>query len=337
MAILAREFGVPAIVGMEGATKMLETGRRVTVDAAGCKVYDGEIPGVWERQAARAPLADSPVIRRLRRLARFVTPLRLVDPQSPDFAAAQCQSLHDITRFIHEKTYLCMFRIGDEADQKNPDALAIEAKLPLTIRVFDLGGGVRDGAGRSGTLRPEDIVSVPLTSFLDGLLDKRICWDRPRPVSATGFLSVLSRGIGGPPPEAQGVGSASYAVISDRYMNFNTKAGYHFSTVDVYCGQSESKNYIHFRFAGGGAGEDRRLRRVHFLAEVLRRLDFKTQLRGDHLAARLEKYNRATIRDRLADLGRLTMCSRQLDMLMDSEESPRFFAELFLNGQFERF
>jgi pyruvate,water dikinase len=266
-----------------------------------------------------------------------VTPLRLVNPQSPEFTAAQCQSLHDLTRFIHEKAYHAMFRIGDQAAEKNPEAFTIEAELPLTIRVFDLGGGLREGAGASGTLKPEDVLSVPMLSFLEGLLDKRISWSRPRPLSAKGFLSVLGQGLAGPPPQAQGVGSASYAVISDRYMNFSTKAGYHFSTVDVYCGHSQNKNYVHFRFAGGGAGEERRLRRVRFLADVLGSLDFKVQLRGDHLVARLEKYEHDFIKARLTDLGRLTMCARQLDMLMDSEESPGFFARIFLKGELERF
>jgi len=31
------------------------------------------------------------------------------------------------------------------------------------------------------------------------------------------------------------------------------------------------------------------------------------------------------------------MCCRQLDMLMDSDDSPRFFARAFLNGEMERF
>ena len=44
MAILAREYQVPAIVGLEGATKLLETGRVVTVNATTCQIHDGEIP-----------------------------------------------------------------------------------------------------------------------------------------------------------------------------------------------------------------------------------------------------------------------------------------------------
>ncbi|MBI5528379.1 MAG: hypothetical protein HY897_18770 [Deltaproteobacteria bacterium] len=337
MAILAREFGVPAVVGLDGATRTLEKGRVVTVNATTCKVYSGEIAGLVCGAEERAPLAGSPAVKRLQCVARHVTPLNLINPQSRDFAPGNCKTIHDITRFIHEKVYQAMFRIGDMAAQHNPGAFMLETDLPVVIRLFDLGGGVADGAEDSGPLKTDRVVSVPMVSFLEGLLDKRIRWHQPRPVSMRGFLSVLGEGVAGPPPEARGVGSVSYAVVSDRYMNFSTKAGYHFSTVDVYCGQSQNKNYIHFQFAGGGAGEERRMRRVKFLSEVLSNLDFRIQLRGDRLVARLEKYDNDYIRTKLVDLGRLTMCSRQLDMLMDSEESPGFFAKLFLEGQLERF
>jgi pyruvate,water dikinase len=337
MAILAREFQVPSIVGMDGATKLLENGRVVTVDAGACRIYDGIIPGFIPDPAIRAPLADSPAVKRLKCLAQFVTPLHLLDPQSREFAPANCKTMHDITRFIHEKVYQVMFRIGDLAAQESPAAYTLEADLPLAIHVFDLGGAVGDGAGTSGRVRPGDIVSVPLVAFMKGLTDQRIQWKRPRPVSARGFLSVLGEGLAGPPPRARGVGSASYAAVSDRYLNFSTKAGYHFSTIDAYCGQSQNKNYIHFRFTGGAAGEDRRHRRVQFIAEVLGQLDFKVRTGGDHLAARLEKYDQAAIIRRLTELGRLTMCCRQLDMLMDTADSPRHFAQWFLQGELERF
>ena len=79
------------------------------------------------------------------------------------------------------------------------------------------------------------------------------------------------------------------------------------------------------------------MRRVQFIASVLSHLDFSVQTRSDLLVARLQKFDRAVIRARLTDLGRLTMCTRQLDMLMDSDASPEFFARAFLTGEMERF
>jgi len=69
----------------------------------------------------------------------------------------------------------------------------------------------------------------------------------------------------------------------------------------------------------------------------LRALDFAAQTRGDALVARLEKYERETILSLLGDLGRLTLCSRQLDMLMDDDESADFFARAFLAGEWATF
>jgi len=337
MAILAREFEVPAIVGMEGATATLQPGQVVTVDANSCKLYEGEI--AWPESAVeiRPALYDSPAVLTLRHLSRLVTPLHLIDPGSREFKPALCQSLHDLTRFVHEKVFEVMFYLGDQASADQQTSLKLQGSLPYDILVLDVGGGIAEGARTSGQVRPGDILSAPMQAFLQGLLDPRIRWDQPRAVSTKGFLSVLGQGIAGPPAEAQGVGRISYAIISDRYMNFSTKAGYHFNTVDTYCGKSLNKNYIHFRFTGGAASEERRARRVKFLSSVLGQLDFKVQSRGDILVARLEKYEHDFIRSRLSELGRLTLCARQLDMLMDSEASPDYFARAFLAGQMEKF
>jgi pyruvate,water dikinase len=337
MAILTREYRVPAIVGLAGALRLLSAGRVVTVDATGCRVFDGALALPAPAEAQRPDMADSPAMQALRRIAGLVTPLGLTDPSSPQFSSDGCRSLHDITRFVHEKVFEVMFHFGDMAAADRQSSIKLDAYLPIRVLLYDLGGAVQADAAAAGRATPEDVVSVPGRAFLDGLLDRRIRWDQPRAVSARGFLSVLGEGIAGPPPEAQQVGRTSYAVMSDRYMNFSTKAGYHFSTVDTYCGESLNKNYIHFRFERGGASGDRRERRVRFLHTVLSALDFKSQMRGDVLVARLEKYDRANIRERLADLGRLTMVARQLDMLMDSDESPEYFAKAFLGGELGTF
>lgn len=338
MGILSREFGVPTIVGLADATKILADGQEVTVDAGSARIYAGILADAPKRGGDRRQTqASSPAVQKLRRISQWVTPLKLVDPGSRDFTPANCSSLHDITRYVHEKVFEVMFRMSDRADYDERNAFKLEGRLPYDVWVLDVGGGFADGAGSSGRVSAGEIVSVPLISFLEGLLDPRIKWDQPRAVSARGFMSVLGESMAGPPAEVQGVGRASFAIISDRYMNFSTKAGYHFNTVDTYCGKSLNKNYIHFRFAGGGAAQNRRARRCRFLTLVLEGLDFKVKCRGDLLVARLEKYEREFIKKRLIDLGRLTLCSRQLDMLMDTDQSPDVFARAFLAGELEKF
>jgi len=337
MAILSREYGIPAVVGMKNATTRLEAGRSVTVDASACRVYDGLMLTVSERIVETAPLVDSPAAKKLRKYAKYVTPLNLYDSASPSFKPANCHTLHDITRFIHEKVFEVMFHLGDKAPVETPQTSLLEGNLPYDVHILDVGGGLAEGINKERRIPIQAVLSIPMRAFLEGMSDPRIVWDKPRTVSARGFASVLGESIIGPPAEAKGVGKMSFAIISDRYLNFSTKAGYHFNTVDTYCGKSLNKNYIHFRFEGGAASEIRRMRRIKFVKTVLEALDFKVQCRGDLLVARLEKYDRDFISSRLIDLGRLTMVCRQLDMLMDNDRSPDYFAQSFLKGEMEKF
>ena len=337
MSILAREFGIPAIVGLPGATNVLENGRKITVDAASLEIYDGLLLSEHEASSSPIPLVNSPVVTKLRQIGRHITPLYLTDTASPEFKPSNCRTLHDITRFVHEKVFEEMFYLGDEAIHSGQDVHILKDKLPYQVLVLDIGGGLADVAGVSQNLSLSDVASIPMRAFLEGLIDPRINWEQPRALSTQGFLSVLGESMAGPPAQAKGVGGSSFAIMSDRYMNFSTKAGYHFSRIDAYCGMSLNKNYIHFRFEGGGASELRRQRRCQFLSMVLRQLNFNVQIQRDTLVARLEKYDRETIRVRLADLGRLTICSRQLDMLMDTDHSSEYFAKAFLSENLERF
>lgn len=333
MSSLAREFRIPAIVGLENATQCLKNSQNVTIDAGNRRVFEGLLP--FTVSPPNLPKrADPAALERLRRLAHLVTPLTMTDPSSPEFHPGNCRSLHDITRYVHEKAFEVMFHYGDVADADATGSARLEAKLPIIVELFDVGGGIREHGSRIG---PEQILSVPMKAFLEGLLDSRIRWDLPRPVSMRGFFSVLGESMAGPPARSSEIGRVSYAIVSDCYMNFSTKAGYHFSTVDTYCGRSVNRNYIHFRFLGGAADQERRQRRVRFVSNVVSALDFEVKIRGDTLVARLDNYNSESIQSRLISLGRLTLCARQLDMLMDNDSSPDLFARAFLEGEWEKF
>jgi hypothetical protein len=73
------------------------------------------------------------------------------------------------------------------------------------------------------------------------------------------------------------------------------------------------------------------------LAAVLGALDFKVNARQDLLVARLDKVDEEQTARRLTDLGRLTLCVRQLDMLMSSDAVADAFARFFLEGEWHRF
>ncbi len=142
MASLAREFGVPAIVGLDGSHDGAASGpvrhrrRHRAAHRRGGAAHPGRRP---DRQVATGRLAGR---RALRAVARLVTPLRLTNPASPEFSPAGCRSLHDITRFVHEKVYEVMFHYGDVASEDRHHSARLDARLPIIIRVFDVGGGI---------------------------------------------------------------------------------------------------------------------------------------------------------------------------------------------------
>lgn len=334
MASLAREFNVPTLVNVKQATRLLPAGCTVTVDAVTGRVYADEVPELLALKSDRRfAIADTPVHALLRQVADQIVPLHLLDPKSPLFCPESCTTLHDVMRFAHELCYTEMFRISDRASDVGAISSQLKASLPIDLHLIDLGGGLGDAQGPY--VRPEQITSEPLSSLLRGMLRPEVHVRGPRPVDMGGFLSVMTQHmLEAPTIQAQRFGERSYAVISDKYLNFSSRVGYHYSVLDAYCGATVSKNYITFQFKGGAADEVRRQRRVRCIAEILRRLGFVTDVRGDMTRARYQKFSREDTQDRLDQLGRLLVVTRQMDMLMTSEAAVTAMADNFINGSY---
>ena len=93
----------------------------------------------------------------------------------------------------------------------------------------------------------------------------------PRPVNMRGFLSVMGQSVIGCNEEGcSRFGQRSYAIVSDRYLNFSSRVGYHYAILDTWCGDTLSKNYIRFEFAGGAANNVQRVRRVRCIGRILK-------------------------------------------------------------------
>ena len=334
MASLAREFNVPTILNAKNATRLIHDGQQLTVDAITGRVYAGEVPELMAFKAPRAVrIADTPVHAVLRQVADQIIPLHLLDPKSPVFRPESCTTLHDVMRFVHELCYTEMFRISDRASDAGAVSCQLKARLPIDLHLIDLGGGLRDVDGPY--VYPDQIVSAPLAALLSGMLRPDVHVRGPRPVDVGGFLSVMSQHLLEPPTvQAQRFGERSYGIVSDKYLNFSSRVGYHYSVVDAYCGETVSKNYITFQFKGGAADEVRRERRVRCIAEILRRLGFTTDVRGDMTQARFQKFPPEDTRDRLDQLGRLLVVTRQMDMLMTSEAAVTVMADKFMAGDY---
>jgi len=336
MASVAREFSIPTLVGVEGAMEILAPGRLVTVDAGGRSIYAGCRRDLILRQGERRPiLLGTPVHETLRRVASWIVPLTLLDPKSPDFQPGNCRTLHDVMRYAHEMSYHEMFRLSDGVSGGQGWAVKLEAELPIDLHLLDLGGGLDPRAAGRGRVTLGDVRSVPLLALLEGMTHEAFRGAGPKPVNLRGFLSVLSEQMLSPPRlGAERFGDRSYAVISDKYLNFSSRVGYHYSIVDSYCGQTQNKNYITFSFMGGAADEVRRNRRVRAIGRILEALDFRVDVVGDRMTARYQKYPCDKVRERLDRVGRLLQYTRQMDMFMNSEESVEEAARRFLEERY---
>jgi pyruvate, water dikinase len=133
---------------------------------------------------------------------------------------------------------------------------------------------------------------------------------------------------------AERFGDRSYAIISDKYLNFSSRVGYHYGVLDSYCGRTVTNNYITFSFKGGAADDARRSRRARAIARILEALDFTVNVVADRVDGRFQKHEAKIIEDRLDQLGRLLQFTRQMDMLMDSDMSVALMADAFLEGNY---
>ncbi|HMK43703.1 MAG TPA: PEP/pyruvate-binding domain-containing protein, partial [Dissulfurispiraceae bacterium] len=112
MASLAREYQIPTILDTAEATRKLQQGQLVTVDAVNCNVYAGTVEELREfAERKDDPIKGTQLFLTLEKAMKLITPLNLIDPQSPDFSPSSCRTLHDITRFSHEMAVRELFDI----------------------------------------------------------------------------------------------------------------------------------------------------------------------------------------------------------------------------------
>jgi pyruvate,water dikinase len=327
LATIARELRIPAIFGAPGAMERLPEGIEVTVDAGEKTVYRGIVEHLLASRAWSAELYPTdPEYVTLRRLLRWIIPLSLIDPDSEGFCVRNCRSYHDIIHFAHERSIEELLKIQDKAGLKDQSARKLEIDVPIDLFVLDIGGGVSPGARTR--IRMDDIISKPFAAFLRGLTRKDV-WDRePGALGLRDIMSGLDRTFTAltDQPEYSG---RNHAILAENYMNIGFRLGYHYSVIDSYLSGNVNQNYIYFRFAGGFADEDRRLRRAKLIRVILEQLRFKVTVKGDLVVGMLKIAGSPEVMSALRSLGELTGFTRQIDIAMDSEGKVEQLARLF--------
>src|SRR4030043_195127 len=331
MASLTREFQVPAILDAETATDVIKDGQELTVDAINCNIYDGHVKELEEFAEKREePFKSTPLFKTLEAVLKWVVPLNLVDPADENFKPDSCRTLHDITRFAHQKAMQEIFNISDEIPG-DAETVRLMAGIPLLVYLIDLGGGVKEASKK---ITPEHISSIPFNAFLKGLL--ALEWPGSRHFDVKGFLGMVAHTAEIPEAELERMAEESFSFVSKEYMNFSIKLGYHLSVVEAYTGENLNDNYIRFFFKGGGASRERRLRRVRLISGILKKIDFRVKVTEDVIDAMLTKDKQSHLEEQLEVLGRLTVYTKQLDALMYDDKSTESYMEDFLKSHLLR-
>jgi pyruvate,water dikinase len=328
MATLAREFQVPTLVNAGRATELLKPGEVVTVAASLRMVFRGAVEALTCAREARANiLEETPLFAVMDRILDLVVPLNLIDPGDASFKPEGCRTVHDIIRFAHQAALQEMFAVAEDRQlREQGDAVKLDLHIPLVIYVIDLGGGLSPDSPAKVVELPH-VLSQPFRAFLAGLTALK--WPGPPPLDPRGFASVVVHTM----TEARAreeFATGSFAIVSPLYMNFSLRLGYHLSTIEAYCSPHDNDNYIRFNFRGGGASEDRRGRRARLVGTILQHFAFQVIRKRDMVDAQLTHEPAAAILEKLEMLGRLTVHTKQLDMVMFNDAIVDWSIEEFL-------
>jgi pyruvate, water dikinase len=329
LATIAREFRVPALVGVADAMKMFAEGEEITLDTYNRCVYRGQVRALLNYELMHSLVfEDSAEFRLLRRLLKRIAPLGLTDPQASNFTPDGCTSVHDVVRFIHEKAVQELMDIPRSLSRPSGvQVWTLVSAVPLDLKILDLGGGI-DPEATGSKITLEQVRSLPLRALWEVLNRPGVWSTEPIPVDFQGMMSSLTRTMTESPGMATGTG-IDLAVISGSYLNLHLRLGYHFNLVDARMEDDPVHNHIYFRFLGGVTDITRRSRRAQLLARILSRCHFKVDVKGDLVIARVLHLTADEIEARLKMLGRLIGFTRQLDVQLRSDEDVDRFENTF--------
>jgi pyruvate,water dikinase len=339
MASLCREFKVPTVVNTGEATSLLKNGEQVTLlvdDSGGMKVYAGVVKDLIDSfSASEMKMERLYEYRKRRYILRYISPLNLVDPLMDNFVPEGCKTVHDILRFIHEKSVAGLIegaRYGDRM-LKTHAAVRLDIPIPAGIIVIDIGGGLSLPAGKDRAAF-DDISSVPLRWVVAGMMHPGVWHSEAVALKVNDFLSSMMRMPDITTDQSEYVGY-NVAVVSKEYMNLSLRFGYHFNMLDCFCSETARYNHIYFRFVGGATDISKRSRRIQLIADILEDYGFNIKTKGDLIIARLANMGRDEMEPILDQAGRLIAFTRQLDAVLHDDEAVERYRKHFLEGNYE--
>ncbi len=334
-ASVAREFSVPMLVNSGNATQVLEHGKLVTLDAGLKMVFQGRITRKDTPQesmdVADDPFIKSPFMTTFGSVMNFISPLRLIDPLDNEFTPEGCRSFHDIIRFTHEKAVQEMFCHGRRKGGRKKGAVKLISDIPMLFYILDVGEGIKQHLPDSKEVHVDNITCLPFKAVYKGLNHPDIKWEQFSNYDWASYDNIVMSGGIISPDDAQ---FGSYAIIARDYLNINLRFGYHFVILDTFCGEIPEKNYILFRFSGGGGNPEGRTLRVDFLVKILIHLGFMVQTKGEMVDGQLKQLGFEQLKEKLDWIGRLLGATRLMDMHLAKGVDINLFVQQFLHGNY---
>ncbi|MCK5097979.1 MAG: hypothetical protein KAR45_07735, partial [Desulfobacteraceae bacterium] len=263
---------------------------------------------------------------------KFVSPLKLINPASDEFIPEGCRSFHDIIRFCHEKAVQEMFSHGRRKGSRKKGAIKLVSDIPMLFYILDVGGGIKQDLPNLKEVQVEHVICTPFKAVYKGLSHPNIKWEQFSHYDWASYDNIVMSGGIISPDDAQ---FGSYALVASDYLNINLRFGYHFVILDTFCGKNTEKNYILFRFSGGGGNPTGRELRVAFLVEVLTSLGFVVETKGELVDGQIKHADPEEIREKLDWVGRLLGATRLMDMHLKDGVDINSFVRQFFNGKYD--
>lgn len=336
MASVCREFKIPTLVNCGEALNGLRHGQEITLAAdadGGSAVYEGRIPELLaHRRQEGMKMEELYEFRRQKYLLRYIAPLNLVNPLEDEFTPEKCRTMHDVLRFIHEKSVQSIIEAASAGDSGLSKLRKLDLPVPAGLQVLDLGGGLISPDSDPVTMA--DVLSLPLQALIEGLTTPG-AWHTDKISMETGDLLGSMMRAGDLSARGGQMAARNMAVVSREYMNLAMRFGYHFNLVDSYCTERAANNHVYFRFVGGAADMTKRSRRISLIDKVLTESGFLSKTKGDLIIARLSHIKQDEVLATLRMAGRLIAFMRQLDAVLRDDELIEVYASRFLNGIYD--
>ena len=333
MAALCREFRIPTVVNAAGATELLSTGQEITVlvDSTGATLYAGRDQQLVGRAMQdEATMEELFEFRKKRYLLRSIAPLNLIDPLRDEFTPQACRTIHDILRFIHEKSVSSLIEYAEYGVRSG--TVRLDLPIPAGITLIDIGGGLNNPT-RAHHVSAEQVTSEPLRAIVNGMTHPGTWRSDAVPLNVHDFMTSMLR-VPDLMADSNGHVETNMAVLSKDYAHLSLKFGYHFIVLDCFCSKNARNNHIYFRFTGGATDMSKRSRRLQLIALILEHYGFTIGTKGDLIVARLANMPQAEMQIVLDQLGRLISFTRQLDAVLNDDHAVTHYAQSFLDWNY---